>query len=192
MASQRTALECAIIPALGTGRGSREYQFFRAAIKWLEGKGKLPKGSFSKYLQEAKRAADKENGIMNWKNVFKDLSGRTPHDMYRSALKKVTNGMWEYSISYEEGMPVNHTLTFRFVPNAPFCCAPWALVATPMLIKKFECNYHMSNIVSPVSNSVLFLSRKKRQFSIYKTCFGILMSSSVANELLTVVPLNLY
>ena len=27
------------------------------------------------------------------------------------------------------------------------------------------------------------LSKKKRQFSIYKTCFDILMSSSVANEL---------
>lgn len=94
----------AIIPplAIGTGRGSREYQFFRAAIKWLEGKGKLPKGTFSKYLQEAKRAANEDNGMMNWKNVFDDLSGSTPQDMHRSALKKVTDDMWEYSTSYEE------------------------------------------------------------------------------------------
>ena len=113
MASQSLDQVDAVIPpkATETGRGSREFQFFRAAIKWLEGKGKLPKGTFSKYLQEAKRAADEDNGMMNWKNVFDDLSGSTPQDMHRSALKKVTDDMWEYSTSYEEGMSLIHTLT---------------------------------------------------------------------------------
>ena len=39
--------------------------------------------------------------------------------------------------------------------------------------------------MTPVSSSTtnLHFSKKKRQFSIYKTCFDILMSSSVANEL---------
>lgn len=82
-------------------QGSREYQFFRAAIKWLEGKrsGVLP-GTFSKYLREAKRAASEENGMMNWSNLFDD---RTPSESYKSVLNKVTNLMRDYAFSSEEG-----------------------------------------------------------------------------------------
>ncbi|KAJ7370806.1 hypothetical protein OS493_029796 [Desmophyllum pertusum] len=82
-------------------QGSREYQFFRAAIKWLEGKRRVLPGTFSKYLREAKRAASEENGMMNWSNLFDD---RTPRESYKSVLNKVTNLMRDYAFSPEEGI----------------------------------------------------------------------------------------
>ena len=66
-------------------------------------------------------------------------------------------------------------------------CRDVAMVAVENLfvVKKtiVPLNLHPSFAFLISDHQLLFLSKKKRQFSIYKTCFDILMSSSVANEL---------
>ena len=98
---------CAVMPPTpdtAFTNGSREYQFFRAAIKWLESNRNLPAGTLPRYLREADRAAKEDNGMINWKNVFgEDLPGRTLQELHRSALDKVVNHMREYAYG-EEGV----------------------------------------------------------------------------------------